>query len=182
MNTYHHKDVREDGYIFWSYKTITNKRTGLKEKKESWISPESFVKAKKKQTETARKRRSKWTPEQRELARLRNIRYNQSTKGKETTQKYRASGRSKNSRLSSTYGISLQEYSTIKITQNNSCNVCGTTFEGLEDRFIHLDHNHDTGQIRSILCHHCNLLIGLSRETPNILIRAAEYLSDYKKD
>ena len=43
-----------------------------------------------------------------------------------------------------------------------------------------LDHNHETNKIRMLLCHNCNIMIGMSREVPDILNRAIKYLDTYK--
>jgi hypothetical protein len=39
-----------------------------------------------------------------------------------------------------------------------------------------VDHNHETGKIRGLLCHHCNLAVGWIRDDPDRALRAAEYL------
>lgn len=41
---------------------------------------------------------------------------------------------------------------------------------------IHVDHDHATGQIRGLLCFGCNSILGLVKDSPDILQRAIGYL------
>lgn len=43
-----------------------------------------------------------------------------------------------------------------------------------------LDHNHETGQIRGVLCHSCNLAIGLLRDSSGVAQAAADYLKEWE--
>jgi hypothetical protein len=40
-----------------------------------------------------------------------------------------------------------------------------------------VDHDHGTSEIRGLLCVRCNNALGLSREDPDLLKRAARYLT-----
>ena len=44
-----------------------------------------------------------------------------------------------------------------------------------------VDHNHSTGQIRKLLCNHCNRAIGLFKENYNVIQRAINYLKGYSE-
>jgi hypothetical protein len=35
--------------------------------------------------------------------------------------------------------------------------------------FLGVDHNHTTGEIRDLLCHHCNAAIGHLMESPELM-------------
>ncbi len=72
-----------------------------------------------------------------------------------------------------TYKISLEEWQALYNAQNKACAICGTPRDMLA---LHIDHNHQTGMVRGLLCHSCNVLIGLAREKIIILERAAVYL------
>lgn len=50
------------------------------------------------------------------------------------------------------------------------CAICGAT------RNLHIDHDHETNQVRGCLCFSCNTGVGLFRDNPDLLLRAAEYL------
>jgi hypothetical protein len=41
---------------------------------------------------------------------------------------------------------------------------------------MHLDHCHQSGQVRGVLCRNCNVALGLMADNPERLRRAAEYL------
>lgn len=59
--------------------------------------------------------------------------------------------------------------------QGNACAVCRDTFDG-NPRHRHIDHNHTTGKVRAVLCHRCNMLLGLARESVETLTNAITYL------
>lgn len=81
----------------------------------------------------------------------------------------------KKSRILKKYGLTLEEYEHIKVKQNNKCLICKN------DKELVLDHSHDTGNIRGMLCDSCNQGLGYFRDNPAILIAAAKYLLDFKK-
>ena len=76
------------------------------------------------------------------------------------------------------YGISLEEYTNILEEQEGGCAICGKTV--LEDTLC-VDHDHDTGTVRGLLCHGCNRGIGLLQDSSDNLMAAAEYLKNYDK-
>lgn len=59
------------------------------------------------------------------------------------------------------------------ISQECHCAICGGTES--KDRLC-LDHCHTTNKMRGLLCKHCNFILGLAKDNPDILQRAAEYL------
>ncbi len=69
------------------------------------------------------------------------------------------------------YGLTKKIYDGIIILQNNSCAICQTPFT----KTPHVDHDHSTGKVRGLLCHHCNTSLGGFRTKQN-LKRAIEYL------
>lgn len=75
------------------------------------------------------------------------------------------------------HGITLEDYDMMLLTQNMRCAICGTDTPKGRGRF-HVDHNHDTGTIRGLLCHECNTALGLLKDSPATLARAIEYLTD----
>lgn len=56
--------------------------------------------------------------------------------------------------------------------QVTECVICGDT----QDQQLAIDHNHDTGEFRGILCTSCNSVLGLAGDNPEILDRASDYL------
>lgn len=91
-------------------------------------------------------------------------------------EKRRAYGRRYPERIRNTdlmirYGISLADYETMFARQEGRCAICGVSGKKLV-----VDHNHTTGKVRALLCHHCNTMIGSAREDITILLHAAAYL------
>lgn len=56
--------------------------------------------------------------------------------------------------------------------QIKSCQICGRG-----DRKLVVDHDHNTGEIRGVLCHSCNTAIGKLGDSVDMLLVAIEYLS-----
>jgi len=71
--------------------------------------------------------------------------------------------------------FTLEEYNNMVLEQNNNCGICKTSMIS-----PCIDHNHSTGKIRMLLCHHCNTMIGLARENKVILNSAIKYLEKFE--
>ena len=82
--------------------------------------------------------------------------------------------------LKNKYGITLGEYDKILEDQNNRCAICGMTPEE-NDRRLCVDHNHETGETRALLCSNCNAMLGLAQDNISILSRAIEYLESHRE-
>ena len=78
--------------------------------------------------------------------------------------------------LKTMYGIDLEQYKIILESQNNSCAICETKTPGGNGNYFYVDHNHKTGQVRGLLCHRCNFLIGQALEDIDILKSSVKYL------
>jgi hypothetical protein len=72
------------------------------------------------------------------------------------------------------YGITTEEYDALLLSQGNKCAIC--CGENLGNRDWNVDHDHNTNKVRGILCHSCNLLLGHSKDNPNVLCAAIAYL------
>ena len=84
----------------------------------------------------------------------------------------------KNHKLKRNFGISYQEYLTMLASQNNCCAICNTNNPGA--RAFAVDHCHNTGVIRGLLCGNCNTGIGNLRDDIELLKRAIQYLENSK--
>lgn len=73
-----------------------------------------------------------------------------------------------------TFGISADEFDALLEKQGGGCAICGKRPTRLAS--LHLDHCHETGAIRGILCSSCNQGIGQFGDDPILLERAAVYL------
>ena len=81
-------------------------------------------------------------------------------------------------RVKTEYGLTLEQVEAIKHKQDNRCAICNDEFESTHKTQI--DHCHDTGKVRGLLCITCNWLLGKSRDNPDLLRSAAKYLEDTK--
>lgn len=77
------------------------------------------------------------------------------------------------------YGLTKEEYLAMLEAQNHSCAVCDIHIDdydhGRHSGFV-VDHCHDTGDVRGLLCSHCNSGLGHFRDDPEILRKAVIYL------
>lgn len=80
------------------------------------------------------------------------------------------------SRLRSTFGIGLDDYNRILEEQGGRCAICRCEPGGTK-RGFHVDHCHEKGHVRGILCHHCNVGIGNFKNDPDVMRSAADYIS-----
>lgn len=83
------------------------------------------------------------------------------------------------------YGITQSELEAMKANQNNRCFLCeGEGFligkNGHNERLA-VDHCHETGRVRRLLCHNCNRALGLMRDNPGLLRRAADYIEEHQR-
>ena len=80
------------------------------------------------------------------------------------------------------YGVSLGVYRAMWIGQHGECAVCGnpeTATQGGRVKRLAVDHNHQTGEVRALLCSNCNVGIGSLSDSPVHLRQAALYLESF---
>lgn len=71
------------------------------------------------------------------------------------------------------YKIDLSQYENMVIQQNNQCFICK-----IETKLF-VDHNHSNGQIRALLCRHCNTALGFAKEDIQILSNMIYYIKQF---
>jgi len=76
--------------------------------------------------------------------------------------------------LKDKYNLSHEEWLKIWNNQNGKCAICKIAFPSPSDACV--DHNHETGKIRGLLCIKCNAGIGYLNDDPKITSMATEYL------
>lgn len=82
--------------------------------------------------------------------------------------------RNQKARLRSYYGISVEQYELMLHAQHGVCAICkGRCDTGQR---LSVDHDHNNGRNRGLLCRRCNSLIGYAKENPRILKAAIAYL------
>lgn len=85
-------------------------------------------------------------------------------------------GRKADSQLKTKYGIEPGSYDRMFKKQNGRCAICSSITPGKKEIRFHVDHCHDTGKVRALLCSSCNTGIGQFRHDENLLLKAVDYL------
>lgn len=85
------------------------------------------------------------------------------------------------SKLQSKFGITLEEYQTMWDAQGGVCAICGRPETILDHRskkirWLAVDHNHETGEVRGLLCSNCNKAVGLLHEDIEVIKNVVKYL------
>jgi len=117
----------------------------------------------KKVVERRHKRQKLWSDERREHERILN----------------------RNRGLRKRYGLSSSDYEGLMKKQGEKCAVCFGALKESRGRGanqVHVDHCHETGIIRGLLCGDCNRMIGMSHERAWVLHRAADYICLMRED
>jgi len=70
------------------------------------------------------------------------------------------------------YGIDLSEVEALETAQDGCCKICQ------QRRPLVVDHDHETGRVRGLLCTYCNAAIGLLENDPEYARRAALYVEE----
>ena len=79
--------------------------------------------------------------------------------------------------LRTRFGLTTEAFSAMIVEQNSTCKICGVGFE--EKVKPQIDHNHETGKVRGLLCRNCNTSLGLLKENTETLRSMINYLNDY---
>ncbi len=80
--------------------------------------------------------------------------------------------------LKKAWGLSLEAFESWSEQQNNVCAICQNP-NGWRKHLV-VDHNHETGNLRGLLCDRCNRAIGFFEDNPALLRKAALYLEKHK--
>lgn len=80
-------------------------------------------------------------------------------------------------RLRIQFGLSWDEYDLLLACQDGRCAIC----RGRPRKYnLSVDHDHQTGEIRGLLCSKCNhKLLGSANDNADLLLRAVAYLTDF---
>jgi hypothetical protein len=90
----------------------------------------------------------------------------------------------KDNEMKSKYGISLAKYNEMLELQDGVCKICkkeetAKSRNSSKSRGLAIDHCHETGQVRGLLCTKCNTALGGFKDDPNLLKKAIEYLNEF---
>jgi hypothetical protein len=74
--------------------------------------------------------------------------------------------------------VRFEVYDAFLNAQEGRCAICQKEPHEVAVRWntLCIDHNHGTGWIRGLLCLHCNALLGMAKDDPDLLLRAIYYL------
>lgn len=73
------------------------------------------------------------------------------------------------------FGIKKDEYFTLLDAQNGVCAICGRK----DKNALAVDHNHETGKIRSLLCRRCNILVGYIESLEYSIDKVYDYINSF---
>lgn len=99
------------------------------------------------------------------------------------TTKHKAKNREKNIRI---YGITGEIYEQMLADQEYVCAICGEEESVINPKTgypypLSIDHSHETGAVRGLLCKHCNLVLGQVEKHPEIVTECLSYLEKTKE-
>lgn len=80
---------------------------------------------------------------------------------------------SRDRELVTKYGISREYYNGMLAVQGGGCAICHQPPNGKD---LAVDHNHNTGVVRGLLCCNCNRGLGHLQDSSDMLLKAADYL------
>jgi hypothetical protein len=80
------------------------------------------------------------------------------------------------------YGITVEDYDRMLTAQGGVCAICGgpPNGAGKANGRLNVDHDHDTGAVRGLLCSECNAGLGMLQDDAELLQLAAAYVTAAK--
>lgn len=81
-------------------------------------------------------------------------------------------------RMKSKYGLDWDDYQNMLLTQSGLCKICKSPQNNSRASVLHIDHDHETGKIRGLLCHKCNSALGYANDSIKILKEMIKYLQE----
>jgi hypothetical protein len=78
--------------------------------------------------------------------------------------------------LKKEYGMTLEEYELALASQKGRCAICRRHISEINEKYLHVDHDHKTKRVRSLLCGACNRALGLIKDDPEISDSMSYYL------
>lgn len=116
-------------------------------------------------------RHSQWYRANKARVAANTLRWRQTDHGKD---------RQRENRLRLRYGLTSEKYSTLLALQGDCCAIC-RTIAPTHGRRLAVDHDHDTGAVRGLLCGPCNRAIGYLGDSPDRVAAALFYLTTARK-
>lgn len=79
------------------------------------------------------------------------------------------------------YGMTKEQWELLFEQQNGKCSICSVLFSGSTRRPA-VDHDHNTGAVRALLCSKCNTALGLLNEDISIMQSMINYVERFRCD
>ncbi len=79
------------------------------------------------------------------------------------------------------YGITIEDYDKLYCEQNGVCDICGEKERVRKTKHLSVDHNHETGKVRGLLCFNCNNALGCMQDSVENLQKAIDYLNKHNE-
>jgi hypothetical protein len=128
--------------------------------------------------QAAAKARKEANPELKQVARERTQRWRQENPERYAAnlKRFKESGGMKKAlrkwHLKTKYGLTPEQYDQMLESQGGGCAICG---KPPGDTALHVDHCHETGRVRGLLCFSCNAGLGQFKHDPDLLYSAMTY-------
>ncbi len=80
------------------------------------------------------------------------------------------------------YNMTIEQYLEMYTNQSGRCAICQKAcksqidINAKRDEMLYVDHCHATNKNRGLLCHYCNTVLGMARDSVSVLINAIQYL------
>lgn len=74
------------------------------------------------------------------------------------------------------HGLSKEQTLDLIEKQDNKCALCSRPFLSMWGNDMHIDHDHETNEIRGILCMPCNVALGMLGDNEEGLVKALAYV------
>lgn len=90
---------------------------------------------------------------------------------------YRVAHRRQNAKAARlrNYGLTASEFEALLADQSNCCASCRDPLSDVAHD-VHVDHCHETGVVRGVLCRHCNIALGHLRDSPERIRALLRYI------
>lgn len=79
-------------------------------------------------------------------------------------------------KLRKRYGLTLSDLADLQ-RDYPACGICAVNFNTIPEKACHIDHEHTSGDIRGLLCHHCNLGLGNFKDSPELFDKATQWVN-----
>lgn len=93
-------------------------------------------------------------------------------KWRKASRKYTTEDKRRNKTLRQ-YGLTEEDYNRMYDEQEGKCGICG------KSTTLVVDHNHDTGEVRRLLCNKCNVGLGCFNDNLLLLQRTVDYIAGW---